>query len=319
MNSYKKVLLSSLLFASANTYSYQCINKLTNVPFQSGAQTIRVPIHSKISKGENIFANVSDYIDCKNDEPWAYIDTLYVIPYGIHLGNKLTQQGFNGGAYINSNRYYANNSSRIDIFSLKDEHWHPVNIDMFFKTPDSVGSFLHIAPGDIIMTVNLHFSGYPPTETSERDFTWTFVADNEAILTTGTCSINNNRVIDVDFGEVSRTSISDIGLNTFHKVIKDINIDCPDQTLNQMLKISLSADYASFSNTAFKTSTNGLGVEIYHDGNVIAPFTGFNTYLNNGKGSDSITFTLVKDKNASKKDLREGDFYATASLVVSQP
>ena len=100
MNLLKNSLFFTILITSLNAYSYQCINKLTNTPFQDGAQTIRIPIQSKIQAGENIFANVGDYISCKNDEPWAYVDTLFIKPYGIRLGNKLRAQGFSGGGML---------------------------------------------------------------------------------------------------------------------------------------------------------------------------------------------------------------------------
>ncbi|WP_337241518.1 fimbrial protein [Proteus faecis] len=255
-----------------------------------------------------------------NDIPETYIDTLYVVSHGLELGPKLTMQRMSGGGYINGSRYLTRNqTSRVDIFSLKDEYYHPVNIDMFFETPDPIGPYLHISPGDLLMTVSVHFSGFPPTDVSERDFKWYFYADNEAILNTSNCTINNNQVIDVDFGQVSRTSIKETGTQTFHKIDKDINIECGDPNINQAVKISLNADYSSFSRTAFRTTTKGLGVELYHNGNVVPPFGYFNSYVNNGNSHDIVTFTLVKDINASSKDLQEGTFSATASLILSQP
>ncbi|HEK1094871.1 TPA: fimbrial protein [Proteus mirabilis] len=315
----KLAILFLLPVFSINVCAYHCINKATNERFDIGAQNIRIPIFSKIVKGENVFGNIGDYIDCKNDIPETYIDTLYVVPNGIKLGPKLLAQSMMGGGYINGSRYLMGNSSRIDIFSLTDGDYHPVKFDMFFQTPDPIGPSLHIAPGDILMVVDMHFSGWPPTESSERDYRWTFIAANEALLNTSNCIINNNKVIDVDFGYVSRSSITGNGLQTFHKIEKEVNVDCNDPNINQAVKISLSADYAHFSRTAFKTSMPGLGVELYHNGNVIPPFSSFNSYVINGSSHDIVTFALVKDLNASLRDLEEGAFVATASLIISQP
>lgn len=319
MNLNKAIILFLLSILSTNVYAYHCFNKATNQKFSSGAQTIYIPIQSRIIEGENIFGNVGNYIECKNDEPNFYVDTLYVRPNGLELGNKLSIQRMSGGGYMHGSRYFAGNSPRVDVFSLTDDNYHSVNLDMFFQTPDPIGPFLHITPGDTLMTVYLHFSGSPPTSNSERDFEWTFIAANESILNTSNCIINDNKVIDVDFGQVSRTSITGNGLETFHKIDKEVNINCSDPNINQAVKISLNADYAHFSRNAIKTSIPGLGVELYHNGNVVPPFTSFPSYVNNGSSHDVVTFTLVKDLNAPPRDLEEGIFVATGSLIISQP
>ncbi|MEY0232803.1 fimbrial protein [Providencia manganoxydans] len=304
-----------ILFNKAN--AYECQNVNTGEWVDEGNQIIRVPIDSDITEFENIFANVGDYFACKNNLPGAYIDYLEIKRLGIHLGEKLTAQGFSGGVYVNNARYIVPNFLKINVFSLVDGDWHPIDIDLFIKTPDPVGPYLVIEPGDVLMRLDLF--KYSEPRAKDESFVWTFVSANRAILATGSCVINDNQLIDVDFGEVSKTAISTVGSQTRYQIEKELEYDCDDTSVNQNIKVSLSADTASFSNTAFSTTTPGLGVEMYHEGQVVAPFEGFNSNLRNGMGRDTVTFTLVKTPNPGPSDLQEGDFHANASLIISQP
>ncbi|WP_180737875.1 fimbrial protein [Providencia stuartii] len=312
-----KMFVAFLFLFSSSSYSYICLNKYTGETFKNGDQIIEVPIDSDITQVENIFANVGEYLDCRNEIPNQYVDYLEIKRLGITLGNVLKSQGFSGGVYVNNSRYTENNLSRINVFTLTDGDYHPVDIDMFFKTPDPVGPYLVIERGDVLMTLRL-YKYSDPFET-EGDYVWTFISANRAILATGSCEINNNQLIDVDFGEVSKTAISTVGSQTRYQIEKELEYDCDDTSVNQNIKVSLSADTASFSNTAFSTTTPGLGVEMYHEGQVVAPFEGFNSNLRNGMGRDTVTFTLVKTPNPGPSDLQEGDFSANASLIISQP
>lgn len=313
----KKIIFFLFIFTCCNAQAYVCKNMQTGEWIDDGSQTIRVPIDSNLSDSENIFANVGDYFSCKNDLPGSYVDYLEVESNGIHLGDKLKAQRFSGGIYVNDSRHLAPNYSKINVFSLHDGDWHPIDIDMFFQTPSVLGPYLVIEPGDVLMKINLF--KYSEPRAKDEYFTWTFVAANRAILVTGTCEINNNQLIDVDFGEVNKTSIATTGSNTRYQINKELEYDCQDRSVNKNIKISLSATPASFSNTAFETTIAGLGVEMYHDGKVIAPFSGFNSRLRNGLGRDTVTFTLVKKNNPSPTDLQEGDFVANASLIISLP
>lgn len=308
----------SLILCSPFSHAYVCKNLYTGEEFRdSGSQDILVPIDSDIVTFENIFANVGDYVLCKNEIPSRFVDYLDIKRFGIHLGSKLKQQGFSGGVYVDNVRHVENNIRKINVFELSDGNYHPVDIDMFFKTPDPVGPYLVIEPGDVLLTLDLNKYSIP--NELDRDFVWTFRAANRAILATGSCVINDNQLVDVDFGEVSKTAISTVGSQTRYQIEKELEYDCDDASVNQNIRVSLSADTASFSNTAFSTSTLGLGVEMYHEGQVVAPFDSFNSNLRNGMGRDTVTFTLVKTPNPGPSDLQEGDFHASASLIISQP
>lgn len=321
----KLIVFISILFIS-NVQAYTCHNKYTGEEFKGGSQIIEVPIDSDIVQFENIFANVGEYLECRNDWSGSYTDYMEIVPFGIHLGEKLKEQRFSGGVYINNIRHPQNNLRKINVFTLErdpsmGDHeagpYQPVDIDLYYKTPDPVGPYLVIERGDTLIKLNLF--RYSDPELTEEYYTWTFVAANRAILATGSCVINDNQLIDVDFGEVSKTAISTVGSQTRYQIEKELEYDCDDTSVNQNIKVSLSADTASFSNTAFSTTTPGLGVEMYHEGQVVAPFEGFNSNLRNGMGRDTVTFTLVKTPNPGPSDLQEGDFHANASLIISQP
>lgn len=59
-----------------------------------------------------------------------------------------------------------------------------------------------------------------------HDFTWNIIADNDAILTSVSCEINNGRHIDVDFGRVNRWClISDSSDSQFKRQV-DVTYNC---------------------------------------------------------------------------------------------
>lgn len=309
-----------LLIFSFSSHAFICRNLYTGEQFEdvNFDMTFAIPIDSNITEVENIFANVGDYLQCFNTSFGNYVDYLDIRRIGIKLGEKLSSQGFSGGVYVNNNRHTAPNFSKINVFELySSQGWLPVDIDMFYKTPDPVGPYLVIEPGDVLLELKLNFHSMPIA--GDYDYTWTFVAANRSILATGSCVINDNQLIDVDFGEVSKTAISTVGSQTRYQIEKELEYDCDDTSVNQNIKISLSANESSFSSTAFATTTPGLGVEMYHEGQVVAPFEGFNSNLRNGMGRDTVTFTLVKTPNPGPSDLQEGDFHANASLIISQP
>ncbi|WP_392560550.1 fimbrial protein [Orbus mooreae] len=321
----KKLLF--ILFISycyiPQAFSFVCYNQLTgNKVASNGTTIIPIQIDSDIIRGENIFANVGDYIFCENQQPYFYVDHLELNAGGIIPGSAISY--LDNGVYINGSRILSQNAPKTNIFSIADSKIHPIDIDMFFVVPSGIGSSLVIEANQTLMTLKLHKYSTPNSshgyEGVHEDFTWTFVAANRAVLQAGSCDINNNEPIIVDFGLVRKASVKNTGADS---VSKDVNldIDCHDSSLNnQQVKVTLSAQQASFSNDFIAVSDNtDLGIEIAHNDQVIAPFTGFISYINNGVGNEQIRVSVVKKTTVNSSDLKDGSFNASGSLIVSLP
>ena len=316
----RAIFLLSLLIFSSDLYAFKCRNGFTGELIPNGSVTdIYVPVDDNIDNdnlGENIFANVGDYFECYNDYGYGtdYLDVVKITP-----GPDIANAGLESGVYLHSVKYYSDSplGAGVNAFSLVEKEWTPLDTQMFFDTTRAVGPLVIISKNEIIMTLEMYF--HSTNDDHEEHFTWVFRSMNDIFLASGYCMINDGQPIEIDFGEVSKTGISTVGYQTRYQVEEELNYDCEDNSVNENIKVSLNADFASFSSTAFATNTPGLGVEMYHDGDVIAPQEGFNSNIWNGTGRDTVTFTLVKTPNPGPGDLREGYFEANASLVLSTP
>lgn len=315
----KKAMLI-LLFFSSYTHAYLCRNNFTGEEFKGGNQDLVVYIDSEINTNNvNIFANVGDFIECKNEIPNQYIDYMELNANGIAPGSSVSQfAGLTGGAFINNTEFIVGNGNqKFNIFELTDGDYHPVDIDLFFLVTDPVGPYIEINPGDELMVLSLHSYSKPPE--SEYNYVWRIIAGNRAILATGTCEINGGQPVEVDFDNVGKSKVAtDVSDSLARvRVDKTIDFDCENPGINMDINISLSATPASFSSDAFETTTGGLGVVMLHDDTVVPPFGKFPSRLEGGKGSEDLSFTLIKTPTPAANDLTEGAFSASASLIIS--
>ncbi|WP_299999180.1 fimbrial protein [uncultured Cedecea sp.] len=314
----RNIIFIFLLF-SGSTHAYLCMNTLTGETFKSGNQDLVVFLDSDIQAGENIFANVGDYISCKNEIPDQYTDFLDLqTPNAIIPGSAVQGLGLDGGVYINGQRFRAGQTNGpFNVFTLTDGDYHPVDIDVYFEVTQAVGPYVEINPGDELMVLRLNFHSLPVE--SDFDYSWRIIAGNRAILATGTCEIDNGAPIEVNFGDVGKKKIStgaNSALSTV-RVDKTISFDCDNPGIDMNIDIHLSATPLSFSNDGFATSTSGLGVVMYHDGNIVPPFGKFPSRLTGGLGSEDLSFSLIKTANPGPGDLAEGPFTAQGSLIIS--
>ena len=105
---FKKAMLI-LLFFSGYTHAYLCQNKITGETFKGGDQNLVVYLDSDIADGENRFANVGDFIECKNELPLSFTDYLDLESNGVLAGSSAGKFGdLTGGVYINNRRFIAN-------------------------------------------------------------------------------------------------------------------------------------------------------------------------------------------------------------------
>lgn len=301
------------------SFAYQCTNKLTGAYIGSGNAIIRIPIEDNLKLNtENVFGNVGDYVECWNTMPSVYtdyMDLIQVVPGAMF-------SGFDTGVYVNGARYLSNQVSRVNVLSLKDDQRYPIDIDMFLFIPEKLEEGLIINAGQTLMTVTLvKWSTWGNNTGNEEEFTWTFIADNQVALTTGTCTVNNNEPININFGLVPKSRIKNTGQG-LDSVIQtaNLNIDCEDSRLNQDVRITLSANSASgnMQNTIATTIEN-LGVEMYYNNKLISPMNSFLTPLTAGRSDAEVTFGLVKNATIESDALPDGRFEASGSLVISLP
>ncbi|OKB68843.1 exotoxin [Serratia marcescens] len=120
------------------------------------------------------------------------------------------------------------------------------------------------------------------------------------------CVINNDRVIDVEFGEVMTTRID--GNN--YRVPVNYTLSCVGASSN-LMKMKLEGYGAGFNSTLLATSIAGLGIQLQQGDQKLAPNTWLNfTYPN----KPELWAVPVKQSGVA---LSGGEFYSGAVIQVA--
>ncbi|EOL9020294.1 fimbrial protein [Cronobacter dublinensis] len=123
------------------------------------------------------------------------------------------------------------------------------------------------------------------------------------------CTIKNDQIIDVAFGEVGVNKVD--GVN--YKQTIPYTVDCKGATDNSPLSLMMSGAAANYDDAAVTTSADGLGIRIEANGQPMS----LNKPLSTTLGElQSLTLTAVPVKDPIKT-LSEGIFSATATLTAN--
>lgn len=331
-----KILLFFILsILSCHSYAFVC-NTNDGVEVMGGTQNIYdVPIDSDIFAQPNRineFADIDQFMHCKNQAPGAYVDYLKLT--GATAGPKFAGvSGLKTGVVLNGSYLVAPFSGQdYPVFELRTET-QPLPIKLYLQVSTKPTSAVLVRKGDLLMTLDLHkyatwSAGGDPFD--HYDFKWNFYAADDVVVGTGTCDINNNQIIEIDFGQINPSGISTVGASSRYQINKDLIYHCDDNNLTMPIKMYFTAEPAGFSNNAMLVRTGsaygsgsvmpGMGVEMYHENKVVSPLNGnFISEIKNGYGQDTVTFTVVKKENIMPGDLIEGMFNASGTIVMSTP
>ncbi len=133
----------------------------------------------------------------------------------------------------------------------------------------------------------------------------------QVIPTPVVCSINNEKVINVNFGDLNSADITFDG----SRYGKEISLDYScNSDVNLPVEINLIATNTHFSSDFIETTNANLGVVMKYESETIKPWQSFTAQLVNGKGGGRVYFAPVKDPAA--KTIATGNFTASATLVM---
>ena len=178
---------------------------------------------------------------------------------------------------------------------------------------DQIGGVLHIPGGiQLFRTYDDVFSGYATGKISNNTPTMTVSTTDHYLPLPVMCKINNNSVINVDFGDIDNTRITQDGSYYIKKI--PLKYSC-NAAINQNIDIHVVASPTSFSSDLIATSIpDSVGILLKYNDAVIKPNGKFSTILINGMGQDEIQVAPVI--NDPKKSVT-GDFTASATLVMT--
>ncbi|ELY2794286.1 fimbrial protein [Cronobacter dublinensis] len=124
-----------------------------------------------------------------------------------------------------------------------------------------------------------------------------------------TCTVDNDQVIDVNFGDVG---VNKVDGNNYKQAIP-YSIDCKGANDNSPVDLMMSGTAVSFDNAAVKTSVSGLGIQIQLNGQPMQLNKPFHTTL---AAVQSLSMSGVPVKEAATV-LTEQPFTATATLTAN--
>ena len=178
---------------------------------------------------------------------------------------------------------------------------------------DQIGGVLHIPAGLQLFRIYALIDVAVPVDQNIK---------NTAIMTMSTaeqyiplpvlCKINNNAVINVNFGDIDNTRITQDG--SYYGKSIPLKYSC-NANINQNIDIHVIASPTSFSSDLIATSIpDSIGIMMKYNGQIIKPNGKFSTVLINGMGQDQLQVAPVI--NDPKKSVT-GDFTASATLVMT--
>ncbi|WP_313080851.1 fimbrial protein [Atlantibacter sp.] len=139
--------------------------------------------------------------------------------------------------------------------------------------------------------------------------------DNTAIITVqvtvnaAPCEINNNQMIDVDFG--NNVITTDVAKGTVEKTV-NYTLDCTEADQTKTLAMRISGSGADFDDKVLKTSIPELGVKLKADGAEYPLNT--DLALASSTSKPALTALLVQQPGSR---LPTGGFTAGATMTVN--
>ncbi|EOY5381069.1 fimbrial protein [Cronobacter dublinensis] len=142
-----------------------------------------------------------------------------------------------------------------------------------------------------------------------------YAEQNTAVITvqvtvvSAPCEINNNQLIDVDFG--SSVITTDVAKGTVEKPV-NYTLDCANADQSKMLVMRISGAGADFDSNVLKTSVAELGIKMKADG-ADYPLNS-DLVLASATSKPALTALLVQQPGAR---LPTGGFTAGATMTVN--
>lgn len=345
-----------LFFCISQTYAFTCFNLITGQSYYGGGNSdVSIPLDTELvedvvsNESVNEFADINQYFSCRNDGPSVYTDWFYLKGFTPALNPALSfGVQVNGVNYFDSAVVSATlpHGVLIQEFPRYAENSFPLNMKLIMRVKNRPGNGILVRRGDLIMTIHAYKFAWIGNNQVDLDapanFNWSFYADNDVVLTEGTCDINDGELILIDLGTIHRSRISGAGGGLTSDGRQDIqltyqckngdgSIDTSYAPLPVPIRLYISAIPTSFSSGAVQTRRGwtaqagtiieDLGVEFYHQGKLLVPNDDvhgyFKSFIQNGRGGpDTITIAPVKNTNSNQL-LEAGEFNAVATVVMT--
>lgn len=179
------------------------------------------------------------------------------------------------------------------------------------------GKYIDIKSGALIASVHLTMRLSSPVTGTRYFNTTVFVyARNSLNLNPSTCTINDNKPIEVDFGSVDPVAIPESQYDSTTSRAVALNYSCPDLGITTPILIILQGSGALFNLGGLATSNTDLAIRMVRNNGGVPVGLPFGTNITNSSGGDTVVFSLYRKPGSVPA---AGPFTASGTLVMSVP
>ena len=223
-----------------------------------------------------------------------------------------------GGLVTSTNSYYP---TPVQSGVLLGKHvagpYVRVISGVYLDIVTTPGKYIEIKDKSLIATVNLEMRLSSVIFPAQLFTTFINIhADNKLNLSPSTCTINDDKPIEVDFGSVDPVAIPESPYDSTNSRAVALNYSCPDLGITTPIHIILQGSGALFNLGGLATSNTDLAVRMVRNNGGVPVGLPFATSITNSSGGDTVVFSLFRKPGSVPA---AGPFTASGTLVMSVP
>ncbi|MFG1173817.1 fimbrial protein [Erwiniaceae bacterium CAU 1747] len=193
-----------------------------------------------------------------------------------------------------------------------------VDINLLLILRNTPSKSILIKRGDVIGEFDFRQTNDQPGCPQCGPYRWRLRENNDVIIETTSCTINNAQAINVQFNQLRQDLLTTSEKSSLYKIDKELNFNCTEENVSQDIKITLIGDSSPFSSDYLKTTNKDVGIALIYQGQTIKPGNSFNARLSASNGTANITFSPVK-ANIAGSGISTGELSGSATLIISTP
>ncbi len=253
------LFLPALLFTwSMEVMAFTCKVADTGQTMTSGSASVYVNLTPSLNVGQNLVVDISSSILCKNDAPNTRNDEVSMLS-GSMFGGAL--ENFSGSFRYHGNTYLFPLNGSTAPHNFTSGNFVPLDIQLFL-TPISAASSVVIKGGTLFAQLEMFQRGSNISNGGNvytQRFTWNLYALQDVVIPTGGCDVSSRNVT--------------VNLPDYPGSMNvPVTVHCAkEQFINYYLSgTTMDSGNSIFANTASASPAQGIGVQMQHNGKVVA-------------------------------------------------
>ncbi|WP_082061126.1 fimbrial protein [Pseudomonas sp. MRSN 12121] len=246
------IMMLAIAGWSSSGWAFTC-QALGKTISGSGTLSVYVNLQPAISPGQNLVVDLSQSIQCKNDRPSVYRDPIRVGSGSAYEGVLASFSGTLSYHGVNQPFPLRSPTSWVDTPWGTFQGWRTV----LYLTPVSSASGVVIQTGQLFASLALQKQG--PGGSVSQTIIWNLYANNSVVVPTGGCDVSARNVT---------VTLPDYP----GSAAVPVTVHCAKSQKLAYYLSGTTTDAANtiFTNSASASAAQGVGVQIFRNGGVLA-------------------------------------------------